>query len=129
MKIKYEALRYLAGMAKYSKDEVAEAIMRALTFDKRGKSYKVFLDNPYRRGADTSWVCSGLSSLMDMYAGDEWYKFTVDKEGRQYLLESIVFFGTEERTSPVTKHCKDLDGVFLNIFRMQNHVWSSEANK
>lgn len=129
MRIKYEALRYLAGMAKYSKDEVSDAIMKALTFDKRGKSYKVLLDNPYVRGADTTWVCCGLSSLMDMYAGDDWYKFTIDKDGRQYLLESIIFFGTEKRVPPVTEHCKCLDGEFLNVYRVQKHLWSSEANK
>lgn len=129
MKIKYEALRYLASMAKYSKDEVSESILKALTFDKRGKSYQVLLNSPYKRNADNTWVCCGLSGLMDMYAGDDWYKFTVDEDGRKYLLESIISFGTEKRIPPVTEHCKELDGVFLSIFRVQSHVLESEVNK
>ena len=89
IKVRLEAVRYLAARAKYENDETCNKIMRLVTYKRRGAGFINLVEAPFYKDGNSPRALNIISDMLDSYVGTDWYKLVVSDEGIEYIANVL----------------------------------------
>lgn len=85
VKVRLEAVRYLAAKAKYEDDDVCKNIIRFVTYKRTGVGVKNLITNPYLRNGNSPYILNKIADMLSKNVGDNWYKLILTDEGINFI--------------------------------------------
>lgn len=104
VKVKLEAVRYIAAKAKYEDDNVCKKIMQIVTYKRKGIGFHNLLESPYYKNDNSPYALNIVSNTLSKSIGENWYKLVVNDEGIKFILNVL----RNEVSSEELKHCIDV---------------------
>ena len=89
IKVRLEAVRYLAAKAKYENDETCNKIMKLVTYKRRGAGFINLVEAPFYKDGNSPRALNIISDMLDSYIGTYWYKLVVSDEGIEYIANVL----------------------------------------
>ena len=120
VKVRLEAVRYLAAKAKYEDDDVCKKIMKIVTYKRTGVGVKNLITNPYLRNGNSPYILNKIANMLDTNIGADWYKLVVSDEGINYILN--VLQGNNKVTHENILSCVTLTDEYLLTFFKQQEI-------
>jgi len=127
VKVKLEAVRYLAARAIYGDDKTCKEIMNFVTYKRRSVGFTNLLINPYYRDGNSPRALNIIANAIASKAGDEWYKLVISDEGINHILGVL----RDEAVNPVET---DLQGstltneYLITFFKQQEVLFVTKSN-
>ena len=118
VKVRLEAVRYIAAKAVYEEDEDCKKIMRFVTYNRKGVGFHNLLSKPYYRDGNSPRALNVIADTLDANIGADWYKLVVYDEGINYILMKLQCNNTvsdEDILSDVTL----TDEYLLTFFKQK----------
>lgn len=118
VKVRLEAVRYIAAKAVYEEDEDCKKIMRFVTYNRKGVGFRNLLSKPYYRDGNSPRALNVIADTLDANIGADWYKLVVYDEGINYILMKLQCNNTvsdEDILSDVTL----TDEYLLTFFKQK----------
>lgn len=85
VKVRLEAVRYLAAKALYEDDDVCKKIMQIVTYKRTGVGMKNVVTNPYYRDGNSPYSLNIIADMLSKNVGDNWYKLILTDEGINFI--------------------------------------------
>ena len=85
IKVRLEAVRYLAAKAKYEENETCKKIMSLITYKRKGVGFRNLLENPYYKDGNSPRALNVIADTLDTKVGANWYKLVVSDEGINFI--------------------------------------------
>ena len=126
VRIRLEAVRYLAAKAKYEDDDVCKKIMKIVTYKRTGVGVKNLITNPYLRNGNSPYILNKIANMLDTNIGADWYKLVVSDEGINYILN--VLQGNNAVTHDKIFSCVTLNDEYLFIFLKNKELLLANKN-
>lgn len=89
VKVRLEAVRYLAAKAKYEDDDVCKKIIKFVTYKRTGVGVKNLITNPYLRNGNSPYILNKIADMLSKNVGDNWYKLIVSDEGINFISDVL----------------------------------------
>lgn len=89
VRVRLEAVRYLAAKAKYEDDDVCKKIMKIVTYKRTGVGAKNLITSPYLRDENSPYILNKISNILSENIGDNWYKLVVTDEGINFIYNVL----------------------------------------
>lgn len=89
VKVRLEAVRYLAAKAKYEDDDVCKNIMRFVTYKRKGVGFRNLLSKPYYRNGNSPYTLNKIADMLSKSVGNDWYKLLLTNEGIKFILNIL----------------------------------------
>lgn len=118
IKVRLEAVRYLAAKAKYEDDDVCKKIIKFVTYKRKGVGIKNLITNPYHRDGNSPYILNKIADMLSNSIGDDWYKLILTDEGIDYIsmkLQGNNAVSDEDILSDVTL----TDEYLLTFFKQK----------
>lgn len=120
IKVRLEAVRYLAAKAVYEEDETCKKIMKLVTYKRRGVGFNNLLVRPFYRDGNSPRALNVIADTLDTNVGVNWYKLVVSDEGINYI--SGVLQGNNEVSDENILSCVTLTDEYLLTFFKQHEI-------
>ena len=120
IKVRLEAVRYLAAKAVYEEDETCKKIMKLVTYKRRGVGFNNLLVEPFYKDGNSPRALNVIADTLDTNVGDNWYKLIVSDEGMNYILG--VLQGNNEVSDENILSCVTLSDEYLLKFFKQHEI-------
>lgn len=85
VKVRLEAVRYLAAKALYEDDDACKKIMQIVTYKRSGVGMKNVITNPYYRDGNSPYSLNVIADMLSNNVGDNWYKLILTDEGINFI--------------------------------------------
>lgn len=85
VKVRLEAVRYLAAKAKYEDDDACKKIIKFVTYKRKGIGVKNLITNPYYRDNKSPYILNLVSDILSKNVGNNWYKLVLTDEGINFI--------------------------------------------
>ena len=85
VKVRLEAVRYLAAKAMYEGDDNCKKIMQIVTYKRSGVGMKNVIANPYYRDGNSPYSLNIIADMLSKNVGDNWYKLILTDEGINFI--------------------------------------------
>ena len=85
VKVRLEAVRYLAAKALYENDDACKKIMQIVTYKRSGVGMKNVIANPYYRDGNSPYSLNIIADMLSKNVGDNWYKLILTDEGINFI--------------------------------------------
>lgn len=85
IKVRLEAVRYIAAKARYEDNEACKKIMKLVTYKRRSVGFANLLVEPYYKDGNSPRALNIIADMLDAKVGDEWYKAVVSDKGIDYV--------------------------------------------
>ena len=89
VKVRLEAVRYLAAKALYEEDETCKKIMQIATYKRSGVGMKNLITNPYYRDGNSPYILNKIADMLSKSVGNDWYKLLLTNEGIKFILNIL----------------------------------------
>lgn len=89
VKVRLEAVRYLAAKAVYEEDETCKKIMKFVTYKRTGVGVKNLITSPYLRNGNSPYILNKIADILSKNVGDNWYKLVPKDEGIKFILNVL----------------------------------------
>ena len=89
VKVRLEAVRYLAAKALYEDDDACKKIMQIVTYKRSGVGMKNVIVNPYYRDGNSPYSLNIIADMLSKNVGDDWYKLILTDEGINFILMKL----------------------------------------
>lgn len=89
VKVRLEAVRYLAAKAKYEDDDVCKKIIKFVTYKRKGVGVKNLITSPYHRDGNSPYILNKIADILSKNVGDNWYKLVLKDEGIKFILNVL----------------------------------------
>ena len=89
VKVRLEAVRYLAAKALYEDDDACKKIMQIVTYKRSGVGMKNVIVNPYYRDVNSPYSLNIIADMLSKNVGDDWYKLILTDEGINFILMKL----------------------------------------
>lgn len=89
VKVRLEAVRYLAAKAKYEDDDACKKIMQIVTYKHTGIGMKNVITNPYYRDGNSPYSLNIIADMLSKSVGNDWYKLLLTNEGIKFILNIL----------------------------------------
>lgn len=89
VKIRLEAVRYLAAKALYGDDNDCKNIMRFVTYKSTGVGVKNLITNPYLRNGNSPYILNKIADMLSKSVGNDWYKLILTDDGIKFILNIL----------------------------------------
>ena len=127
IKVRLEAVRYLAAKAVYGEDETCKKIMKLVTYKRKGVGFNNLLSKPFYRDGNSPRALNVIANMLDTNIGDDWYKFVVSDEGINYILN--VLQGNDAVSDENILSCVTLtDEYLITFFKQQEMLFVNKCN-
>lgn len=127
VKVRLEAVRYLAAKALYDKDETCKKIMDLVTYKRRGVGFQNLLERPYYKDANSPRALNIIADIFEANFGDSWYKLVATIVGLEYMLK--VLQGDDGVSDKVILPCFALtDEYLLGFFKRSEVLFVNKCN-
>ena len=127
IKVRLEAVRYLAAKAVYEEDETCKKIMKLVTYKRRGVGFNNLLVEPFYKDGNSPRALNIIADTLDTKVGANWYKIVVSDEGINYILG--VLQGSNEVSDENILSCVTLsDEYLLNFFKQHEIMFVNKCN-
>lgn len=118
IKVRLEAVRYLAAKARYENNETCKKIMKLVTYKRRGVGFNNLLVKPFYRDGNSPRALNVIADTLDDNVGADWYKLVVYAEGINYILMKLQ--GNNTVSDENILSCVNLtDEYLLTYFKQQ----------
>lgn len=85
VKVRLEAVRYIAAKAKYEDNETCKKIIKFVTYKRTGVGMKNLITNPYKRDGNSPYSLNIIADMLSKNVGDSWYKLILTDEGINFI--------------------------------------------
>lgn len=89
VKVRLEAVRYIAAKAKYEDDDVCKKIIKFVTYKRKGVGVKNLITSPYHRDGNSPYILNKIADILSKNVGDNWYKLVLKDEGIKFILNVL----------------------------------------
>ena len=120
VKVRLEAVRYLAAKAKYEDNDVCKKIIRFVTYKRTGVGVNNLITNPYLRNGNSPYILNKIADMLSKNVGDNWYKLVVCDEGINYI--SMKLQGNNAVSDENILSCVTLTDEYLITFFKQKEI-------
>ena len=127
VKVRLEAVRYLAAKAKYEDDDVCKNIIRFVTYKRTGVGVKNIITNPYLRNGNSPYILNKIADMLSNSIGDNWYKLVVSDEGINFILMKLQGDNTVEDEN-ILSGVTLTDEYLLTFFKQQETLFVNKNN-
>ena len=127
VKVRLEAVRYLAAKAKYEDDDVCKNIIRFVTYKRTGVGVKNIITNPYLRNGNSPYILNKIADMLSNSIGDNWYKLVVSDEGINFILMKLQCDNTVEDEN-ILSGVTLTDEYLLTFFKQQETLFVNKNN-
>ena len=127
VKVRLEAVRYLAAKEVYEENETCKKIMRLVTYKRKGVGFRNLFSKPYYRDGNSPRVLNIIADTLDAKVGANWYKLVVSDEGINYILMKLQ--GNDEVSDENILSCVTLtDEYLITFFKQQEILFVNKCN-
>lgn len=126
VKVRLEAVRYLAAKAKYEDDDACKKIIKFVTYKRKGVGVKNLITNPYLRDGNSPYILNLVSDILSKNVGACWYKLVVSDEGINYI--SGILQGNNEISDENILSDVDLSDEDVLIFLKNKELLLANSN-
>ena len=127
IKVRLEAVRYLAAKALYEDDDACKKIMQIVTYKRSGVGMKNVITNPYYRDGNSPYSLNIIANTLDANIGADWYKLVVSDEGINYI--SMILQGNNEVSDEnILSGVTLTDEYLLTFFKQQETLFVNKNN-
>ena len=85
VKVRLEAVRYLAAKAKYEDNNICKKIIKIVTYKRTGVGVKNLITKPYMRNGNSPYILNKIADMLSKNVGDNWYKLVLTDEGISFI--------------------------------------------
>lgn len=85
VKVRLEAVRYIAAKARYEDNEACKKIMQLVTYKRRSVGFTNLLVEPYYKDGNSPRALNIIADMLDAKVGAKWYKVAVSDKGIDYI--------------------------------------------
>lgn len=127
VRIRLEAVRYLAAKAKYEDDAVCKKIIQIVTYKRSGVGMRNVIENPYYRDRNSPYSLNIIADMLSKNVGDSWYKLILTDEGINFILMKLQgnnAVSDENILSGVTL----TDEYLLTLFKQKEILFVNKNN-
>ena len=126
IKVRLEAVRYLAAKAVYEENETCKKIMKLVTYKRRGVGFHNLLEEPFYRDGNSPRALNVIADTLDTKVGANWYKFVVSDEGINYISE-VLQDNNEVSDENISSYVTLTDEYLLTFFKQQEILFVNEC--
>lgn len=127
VKVRLEAVRYLAAKARYEDNEYCKKIMQLVTYKRRSVGFTNLLAEPFYKDGNSPRALNIIADILTDKVGDNWYKLVATDEGIEYIagvLQNELTSSDANLLSGVTLSDRDL----LIFFNQQEMLLVNKSN-
>ena len=127
IKVRLEAVRYLAAKAKYEENETCKNIMKLVTYKRRGVGFHNLLESPYYKDGNSPRALNVIADTLDTNVGVNWYKLVVSDEGINYI-SGVLQGNNEVSDENILSDVTLTDEYLLTFFKQQEILFVNKFN-
>lgn len=125
VKVRLEAVRYLAAKAKYEDDDVCKKIMKIATYKHSGVGMKNVIANPYYRDGNSPYSLNIIADMLSKNVGDNWYKLILTDEGINFIYNVLH---NEAESKDIKDYVDDTSKEDILIFLKNKELLLANKN-
>lgn len=127
VKVRLEAVRYLAAKAVYEENESCKKILRLTTYKRKGVGFSNLLSKPYHRDGNSPRALNIIANTLDANVGADWYKLVVSDEGINFILMKLQGDNTVEDEN-ILSGVTLTDEYLLTFFKQKEILFVNKNN-
>lgn len=127
VRVRLEAVRYLAAKALYENNEDCKKIMQLVTYKRRGVGFSNLLVEPYYKDGNSPRVLNIIADMLGNKVRDDWYKLVLSDKGIEYIA-SILQNKPASLDEALLSYVTLNDGDVLIFFNQQEMLLVNNNN-
>lgn len=127
VKVRLEAVRYLAAKAVYEEDESCKKILRLTTYKRKGVGFSNLLSKPYHRDGNSPYILNKIADILSNSVGDNWYKLVLKDEGINFILMKLQCDNTLEDEN-ILSGVTLTDEYLIKLFKQKEILFVNKNN-
>ena len=127
VKVRLEAVRYLAAKAVYEENEACKKIMRLVTYKRKGVGFNNLLVKPFYRDGNSPRALNVIADTLDANVGADWYKLVVSDEGINYILMKLQC-NDEVSDENILSGVTLTDEYLIKLFKQKEILFANKNN-